>query len=919
MKTQTPFHPAFVRFLFCVNCISILIMLVLIGGLPTAARAELLKARSASRTGHDTGNNRKVIPPEAQEDEASDPSVPGSGLLSPATIISAPFGTSFQVNVSNGQNILGDAANEASMCMDPNNPNLIAIGWRQFDSTNSNFRQAGYAFSTNSGVTWTFGGTLQTNVFRSDPVLATDAEGRFYYLSLNNANTYTCDIWRSTNGGGKWLLVAPAKGGDKSWMTIDTTPSPGHGTIYQSWQRVSPTGNNDFTFSADGGVTWINPFAIPQIPYFGTLDVGPNGEVYHFAQDGVRFWLNRSTNAPNHAVQFAFDLTVPVDLGGSLLFGGGPNGVGLLGQAQVAVDRSTNSTRGNVYALCSTGSATNQCDVMFARSTNRGATWSAPLRINTDPGTNAFHWFGTLAVAPNGRVDVCWYDTRGSTNINTSQLFYSYSPDGGVTWSPNRAVSAQFDTSLGYPQQNKIGDYIAVIALNDSTCVAYSATFNGEEDIYFLRMPDLPIQVTIARAGANANLSWNSIPGNTYCLQYKSNITAPWPVGSNQICFVATNFQSTISDSLLAGGDQRYYRVVVSAFSGDHPTILSQPASVTNYVSLAETFAVNAYSTAPLSYQWKKNGVTIPGATQRALTFRPLALGDAGTYMLTISNANGTLDSSPATLTVLSPPMSAPDISGLVLHLPFDNNLTDATGRGNNGTAIHMTGSSNVSSATFVSGMLGSALHYASDYTGGLTTNTSYVTLGVRPDLQFGSSVNFSVAYWIRLPAGYADGDLPFFCDAVNSTFNGGFVFAPTYGGNGSQGSGSVNGGWAVSVLNPANPANGFAAYGDANSINDGSWHHLVHTFDRANGVSVTYLDGVAANYTPQAGSIATAGNIDTGQPATIGQDPTGQYPEAGSGDIDDLGVWRRSLTALEAASIYMAGVSNHLSFTGSP
>jgi hypothetical protein len=905
-----------------------MMLLFVLGYWSTESRGEQPKIRRASLAGitcngQNTKPNTKEMPTQAQEDEAADPQLPGSGILSPATIISAPFGTSFQVNVSGGQNMVGDAANEASMCIDPDNPSHIAIAWRQFDSTNSDFRQAGYAFSTNGGIGWTYGGTLQTNIFRSDPVLASDAEGRFYYLSLNNPNTYTCDIWRSTNGGARWSLVAPAQGGDKSWMTIDTTPSSGHGTIYQSWQRVSPTGNRDFTFSADGGLTWTNPFAIPQLPYFGTLDVGPNGEVYHFAQDGARFWINRSTNAPNHAVPFAFDLTVPVDLGGSLVFGGGPNGVGLLGQAQVAVDRSTNSTRGNIYALCSTVGTTNQCDVMFSRSTNRGATWSAPVRINTDPGTNAFHWFGTIAVAPNGRIDVCWYDTRGSTNINVSQLYYSYSMDGGITWSPNRAVSPQFDTSVGYPQQNKIGDYITVIALNDATCVAYSATFNGEEDIYFLRMPDLPIRIAIAKAGSNVNVSWNSIVGNTYCLQYKSSLTAPWPVGSNQVCLVATNSQITLSDSLLAGNEQRYYRVVVTAFNADDPTIVSQPASVTNYVSLAATFTVNAYSTAPLSYQWKKNGVAIPGATERALTFKPLALSDAGIYLVTITNVNGSLDSSSATLTVLSAPTNPPDISGLVLHLPFDNNLTDATGRGNNGTAIHLTaGSSNVSSATFVSGMLGSALHYASDFGSApccTTTNTSYVTLGVRPDLQFSSNVNFSVAYWIRLPAGYAGGDLPFFCDALNSTFSGGFTFAPTYGTQGTQSSGSVNGGWAASVMDALNSGNGFGAYGDAGSINDGAWHHLVHTFDRASGLSLTYLDGNVAHYTPQAGSVAAAGNIDTGKAATIGQDPTGQYQETGSADIDDLGVWRRSLSALEAASIYMAAVSNHLSFTGSP
>ena len=82
----------------------------------------------------------------------------------------------------------------------------------------------------------------------------------------------------------------------------------------------------------------------------------------------------------------------------------------------------------------------------------------------------------------------------------------------------------------------------------------------------------------------------------------------------------------------------------------------------------------------------------------------------------------------------------------------------------------------------------------------------------------------------------------------------------------------------------------------------------------------LTYLDGSAAHYTIQGGSgVAAAGNVDTGRPATIGQDPTGHYQESGSADMDDLGVWRKALSALEAASIYMAAVSNHLSFTGAP
>jgi hypothetical protein len=123
----------------------------------------------------------------------------------------------------------------------------------------------------------------------------------------------------------------------------------------------------------------------------------------------------------------------------------------------------------------------------------------------------------------------------------------------------------------------------------------------------------------------------------------------------------------------------------------------------------------------------------------------------------------------------------------------------------------------------------------------------------------------------------------------------------------------------ALSLFDGATGANGLGVYGDAGSINDGNWHHLVHTFDRVKGM-VTYLDGVEAHYVARVGSsVAAAGDVDTGHPATIGQDPTGRYPESGYADIDDLGVWRRALTALEAASIYMAAVTNGLSFTGGP
>ena len=135
-------------------------------------------------------------------------------------------------------------------------------------------------------------------------------------------------------------------------------------------------------------------------------------------------------------------------------------------------------------------------DVMFARSTNGGQSFSGPQRINDDPiNPSKWHWFGTLAVAPNGRIDCVWFDTRNAANNTDSQLFYSYSIDGGVTWSPNVAVSDAFTPFEGYPNQNKIGDYITVVSDNTGGNVAYSATHNfnpsrgqHEQDVYFVRV-----------------------------------------------------------------------------------------------------------------------------------------------------------------------------------------------------------------------------------------------------------------------------------------------------------------------------------------------------------------------------------------------------------------------------------------------
>jgi hypothetical protein len=489
-----------------------------------------------------------------------------------AAVVSTSYGISYQANVdSSGQNISGDAANESSLCIDPTNPSRIAIGWRQFDTTNSNFRQSGVAYTTNGGLNWTFPGNLDPGTFRSDPVLASDAKGVFYFLGITNSSTFACDLLRSTDGGATWQPVASALGGDKEWMAIDTTSGPGRGNIYQVWSPFYNVYNNNpnqiFTRSTDGGNNWMPAIGLPQSPYFGTIAIGPEGEVYNFGSVGYNsgsFWINRSSDATNALSTPTIDVSTGVDLGGPLLFGlQGINPGGLLGQAWVAVDCSTAPTRGNVYALCSvTNDPGNLVNVMFSRSADGGRTWSVPLRINDDsPTQHAAHWFGTLSVAPNGRIDACWNDTRHSPDNSLSELYYSWSDDGGLTWAANRPLSPPFNQSLGYPQQDKIGDYIGMVSLNEGACIAYAATFNGEQDIYFVRA-ELPIHASVAQLGNAARITWNSTLGVNYCVQTLADLTTSWASATNVACLTATNSTSSVDDPLPASNGQRYYRVV---------------------------------------------------------------------------------------------------------------------------------------------------------------------------------------------------------------------------------------------------------------------------------------------------------------------------------------------------------------------
>jgi pectate lyase len=82
------------------------------------------------------------------------------------------------------------------------------------------------------------------------------------------------------------------------------------------------------------------------------------------------------------------------------------------------------------------------------------------------------------------------------------------------------------------------------------------------------------------------------------------------------------------------------------------PVFNSQPASLVVLAGSAASFTAVAGGTAPISYQWSKNGTPILGATSSTLNLSNVQTADNGSYTLTASNSVGHVTSNPAQLTV---------------------------------------------------------------------------------------------------------------------------------------------------------------------------------------------------------------------------------------------------------------------------
>lgn len=131
-------------------------------------------------------------------------------------------------------------------------------------------------------------------------------------------------------------------------------------------------------------------------------------------------------------------------------------------------------------------------DVFHVRSTDRGKTWSTPTRLSDDPPQDlAGKYHPELAIAPNGRIEVAWWDFRNDNGNFATDVYLTTSFDDGASWTRNTRVT---DRSIGrrigvWYGNSDIRQPPGIAATNQFTLVGWDDTRNGDvttqaQDIY---------------------------------------------------------------------------------------------------------------------------------------------------------------------------------------------------------------------------------------------------------------------------------------------------------------------------------------------------------------------------------------------------------------------------------------------------
>src|SRR2546421_482527 len=441
---------------------------------------------------------------------------------------------------------------EPSVTTDLRRPNRVVGAWQQDRWSDGGAHGIAAGFSADGGrsfheVPWPAsrcapGGLPYDRA--SDPWVSTGPDGTVYGSALNfDAETPRNGVAATTSydGGRTWRnttqLIADTElafADDKNSVTADPVRA---GRAYQVWDRLqsSPdatlfvTGPTLLSDTRDGGRTWSAPRIIvntaPLQQTIGNVIVADprNGALYNFytsilytdanANQAVfdRFEVVRSTDAgrtwsqPTIVAQDTGVLDVdPNDPTKVLRTGAGLPFPGIdprTGELYLAYEGSD-----------FTGGAFNQ--IQLVHSTDRGRTWSIPVRVNRDTTKPAFN--PSIAVTRDGDVGITYYDVRtlrpGNTTTLPTSTWLTVSPRGGTRFGHDRPLAPVFDM-LQAPVARGLflGDYQGLVAFDDQFRALFVTANSGQpanrNDVFFNQLRSFEFDDDRANAPASPQLA----------------------------------------------------------------------------------------------------------------------------------------------------------------------------------------------------------------------------------------------------------------------------------------------------------------------------------------------------------------------------------------------------------------------------
>lgn len=337
--------------------------------------------------------------------------------------------------------------------------------------------------------------------------MAIEASDRADFDKIRNDAPRSIFFSRSTDDGRTFSTVsvfrAPAGNPDKSnnkgaTMAIDPNDP---NRIYVGWRQgaFGATATEKLktmvASSADAGKTWGAPVDVSDQRGGDYPRIAVTGDGVVHVSYWTRVWPTLTTGQPAPVLPIYHVSSTDHGRTFSPLVLVDPGNQRAEFPPMLAADPKTGALyvawSGNADAMNRAPDFKGDLEIFFRRSTDGGKTWSDRKVLNDDTPGKANQFTPGLAVAPNGRIDVAWYDGRlspvpvtSNTETGFNDVFASSSSDGGQSFTANVRVSDRSaDRSIGV-WSNNVDQRINVglSSSNGAMYVAWQDSRNANRD-----------------------------------------------------------------------------------------------------------------------------------------------------------------------------------------------------------------------------------------------------------------------------------------------------------------------------------------------------------------------------------------------------------------------------------------------------